>query len=59
MSQRVSVLDAAKELGMNPQGVREYMKRGIFDIGEVVPNMKGTGYRYIIVREKLNKILGR
>ena len=56
--QRVSVTQASKELGMNPQGVREYMKRGIIDIGFVVPNMTGTGLRYIIMRSKLNKVLG-
>lgn len=56
--QRVSVNQASKELGMNPQGVREYMKRGLIDIGFVVPNMTGTGMRYIIMRNKLNKVLG-
>lgn len=56
--QRVSVSQASKELGMNPQGVREYMKRGIIDIGLVVPNMTGSGYRYIIMRSKLDKVLG-
>lgn len=57
--ERVSLLDAAKELGMNPQGLREYMKRGLIDIGLVLPNSKGTGFRYIIMREKLNRILGK
>lgn len=56
--QRVSVTQASKELGMNPQGVREYMKRGLIDIGFVVPNITGTGLRYIIMRSKLNKVLG-
>lgn len=56
--QRVSVTQASRELGMNPQGVREYMKRGIIDIGFVVPNMTGSGHRYIIMRNKLNKVLG-
>ena len=57
--ERVSLLDAARELGMNPQGLREYMKRGLIDIGIVLPNSKGTGFRYIIMREKLNRILGK
>nr|DAY45314.1 MAG TPA: helix-turn-helix domain protein [Caudoviricetes sp.] len=57
--ERVSLLDAARELGMNPQGLREYMKRGLIDIGLVLPNSKGTGFRYIIMREKLNRILGK
>ena len=56
--QRVSVIQASKELGMNPQGVREYMKRGLIDIGFVVPNIPGTGHRYVIMRNKLNKVLG-
>jgi len=58
-SNRVSVQQAAKELGMNPQGVREYMKRGLIDIGLVVPSLTGDGNRYIIMREKLDKVLGR
>jgi predicted transcriptional regulator len=58
-SNRVSVQDAARELGMNPQGVREYMKRGLIDIGMVVPSVTGNGMRYIIMREKLNKVLGK
>lgn len=56
--QRVSLMQAAKELGMNPQGVREYMKRGLIDIGFVVPNMTGSGFRYVIMRNKLDKVLG-
>ena len=56
--QRVSVIQASKELGMNPQGVREYMKRGLIDIGFVLPNTTGSGYRYIIMRNKLNRVLG-
>lgn len=57
--ERVSLLDAARELGMNPQGLREYMKRGLIDIGLVLPNSKGTGFRYIIMREKLNRVMGK
>ena len=59
MTERVGLPQAAKELGMNPQGVRECMKRGLIDIGIVIPNAKGTGYRYLIFREKLNKVLGK
>lgn len=54
-----TLLDAARELGMNPQGLREYMKRGLIDIGLVLPNSKGTGFRYIIMREKLNRVMGK
>ncbi len=59
MSERVGLPQAARELGMGPQAVREHMKRGLLDIGLVLPNAKGTGYRYLIMREKLNKVLGK
>lgn len=59
MSERVGLPQAARELGMGPQAVREQMKRGLLDIGLVLPNAKGTGYRYLIMREKLNKVLGK
>ena len=39
--ERVSLLDAARELGMNPQGLREYMKRGLIDIGLSFQIQKG------------------
>jgi len=59
----VSVEQAAKELGMQPQGVREHMKRGYLDIGNVLPvlNKKKNGsrkYSYYIYREKLDRVLG-
>ncbi len=60
MSERVSVAQAAKELGMAQQGVREYMKRGLLNIGEVFPSVSGTKtLRYFIYRDKLNKYLGK
>ena len=59
MSERVTVEQAAIELGMAPQGVREYMKRGIIDIGVVLPSIKGKQNRYQIYRDKLDKHLGR
>lgn len=56
MSERVSLKQAAAELGMSPQGVREYMKRGLIDIGVVLPNIKGKGKRqYFIYRDKLDR----
>lgn len=64
--QRVPVSQAAKELGMAPQGVREYMKHGLIDIGEVLPSVtsiknKGTKktLRYHIYRDKLDKQIGK
>ena len=55
----VTVEQAAYELKLSKQGVREYMKRGLIDIGDVLPAIHGKGYRYRIYRSKLNKQLGR
>lgn len=60
MSQRVSVNDAAREIGCAPQALREHMKRGLWDLGEVVPPDKKSGsYVYYIFRPKLDKFLGK
>lgn len=59
MSERVSLYQAAKELGMAPQGLREYMKRGLIDVGVVLPSITGNQYSYHIYREKLDKYLGK
>lgn len=60
MCERVSVAEAAKELGCAQQAVREQMKRGTWDLGYVVQTGKsGRKYAYYIYREKLNKHLGR
>lgn len=60
-NERVSLLVAAKELGLAPQGLREYMKRGLIDIGVVVPSATGTSNtkRYLIYRDKLDRFIGR
>jgi len=59
-SRRVPLPQAAAELGMSPQGLREYMKRGIIDIGEVLPAANGgTCKRYCIFRDKLDKYMGK
>ena len=61
MNERVSVSDAAKELGCAAQAVRERMKRGIWDLGEVIEpcNMSGKHYCYNIYRPKLDRLLGK
>lgn len=60
MGNRVSVAQAAKELGMAPQGVREYMKRGLIDIGMVLPAANGAKtHSYVIMRDKLDRVLGK
>ncbi len=59
MSERVTVKQAAKELGLAPQGVRVQMARGELDIGRVVKSVSGNGKRYLIYRDKLNRELGK
>ncbi len=57
---RVSLPEAAKELGMSQQAVREHMKRKIIDIGYVLPQTKGKRRNtYLIYRDKLDKFLGK
>lgn len=60
LSERVKVEEAAKLLGMSPQGVREHMKRNLFPspIGYVTKVSKGRT-QYHIYRNLLNKHLGR
>lgn len=58
-SRRVPLPQAAAELGMSAQGLREYMKKGIIDIGEVLPAANGgEGKRYHIFRDKLDRYMG-
>lgn len=61
--QRVPLSQAAAELGMAPQGVREYMKKGLLDIGEVLPTIQNRTerkkYNYHIYRDKLDRHLGK
>lgn len=60
MSQRVTVAQAAKELGMAPQGIREYMKRGLLnEIGYVLPSIEGERNQYFIFRDKLDEYMGK
>jgi len=59
-NERVSVEQAAHELKMAPQGLREYMKRGLIDIGVALPDLgKGKTNRYIITRTKLDAFIGK
>lgn len=57
--ERVTVIQAAKELGVAPQAVRIQMQRGLLDIGEVMPGVQGSRMQYWIYRSKLNKVLGK
>ena len=55
----VTVNETAKILGISPQAVREQMKAGVLPIGDVYKNSMGSGYRYLIYREKLNRHIGK
>lgn len=56
---RISVPEAAKLIGCDPDYLRQRMKRKEWDLGEVVPpKTKGGMYRYIIFKPKLETFLG-
>lgn len=59
-SERVKLAEAAKILGMSPQGVREHMKRNLFriPIGEVTQISKGRK-EYHIYRHMLDRHIGK
>ena len=57
--QRVSVLNAAKEIGCDPDYLRQKMKRKEWDLGVVVLPPRGKKlYMYFIFRAKRDKFLG-
>lgn len=58
-SRRVPTAQAAAELGMSIQGLREHMKRGLIDIGVVLPAVSGNGFRYHVYRDRLDRHLGK
>ena len=56
---RIPLPEAAKLLGTSPQGVREHMKRGLWDLGSVIPpKKKGGQWQYHIYKPKLYRLLG-
>ena len=58
-SQRVTVADAAKEIGCEPDYLRQKMKKRIWDLGTVVaPSQPSGRYEYFIFRAKLDRFLG-
>ncbi len=59
MSERVPVAEAAKMLGMSPQGVRIHMQRNLFriPIGDVTK--PGGRYQYHIYRDMLMRHMGK
>lgn len=59
--ERVTVCDAAKELGCSPAALREHMKRGLWDLGVALPPQK-TGkavWEFHVYRTKLDRHLGK
>jgi len=59
-SERVTIAEAARMIGISQQGLREYVKRGIIPIGVAVPDLgQGKTHRYFIPRDKLEAFLGR
>ena len=60
MSQRVSVPDAAKEIGCDPQYLRQQMKSGHWDLGSYVkPGHGKNRASYFVFRDKLDRFLGK
>lgn len=61
MCERVRMADAARELGVSTQSVREHMKKKLWNLGEALsPKQTGKGqWEYHIYRAKLDKHLGK
>ena len=60
-SERVSVNEAARILGMSPCSVRFQMKRRLLPIGRAVPPEKNGSSRwaFYIYRRMLNQLIGK
>ena len=57
--QRVSVAEAAAEIGCHQQYLRNQMRAKKWDLGRVVlPEKKGGQCMYLIFRPKLDRFLG-
>lgn len=60
MSQRLTVKEAAAEIGCDKEYLRRQMKAGRWDLGSVIKPTKGlSNYQYFIFRAKLDKFLGK
>lgn len=61
MCERVRMADAAKELGVSPQAVREHMKKKLWNLGDVLSpkQTEKKQWEYHIYRAKLDKHLGK
>ena len=58
-TQRVTVAQAAKELGLDPCSVRIWIKTGQLPIGRCIKRPGGRRASYLIYRDKLDMELGR
>lgn len=62
MKEILTANEAAREIGCTSQKVRERMKRGLWDLGEVIDKNKlgrVEKNEYNIHRHKLEKFIGR
>ena len=58
--QRVPLPEAAKVLGMDPDSLRQAMLRKEIDLGIILPpRTKGGRRQYIVLRTKLDKLIGK
>lgn len=58
-TQRVSVAQAATELGIDPMTLRFWIRKGKLPIGRFIPGSGGRRGTYLIYRGKLDQELGR
>lgn len=56
---RVTVAEAAKELGLSVATVRYWMETGKLDIGIYLKKRGGKRAMYVVLRDKLNTVLGK
>jgi len=59
VANRVTVEQAAKELGMHINTVRYYMELGKLPIGEILQRPGGKRKTYVIYRGRLDAVLGK
>ena len=57
-SERITVKEAAKVLGMTEDYVRYQMRKGTLPIGTAIKG-KGKAYRYLIFKRKLDEFIGK
>lgn len=58
--QRVSIADAAAEIGCHPQYLRQQMRKKKWDLGQVIPpQQRGGQHEYFVFRPKLDRFLGK